>query len=86
MAKKEAAWKQNQQKKTKSQDKEQSAQERGTKTDLVELYMTSDYRDQAKAGQVWMTDAEKAAELIKLNRAQAYDPENEQHATAPRAN
>jgi hypothetical protein len=32
--------------------------------------MKTDYMDEAKTGQVWETDVAKAAELVKLKRAE----------------
>lgn len=36
----------------------------------VKVRMLTDYRDLVKKGEVWETDSEKAAELVKLHRAE----------------
>jgi len=84
---KQAVWQANQQKETGASERGQvrslDSQPLG---DNVELFMFSNYRDVAKAGQIWTTDAVKAAELVKLGRAQIYDSTNKKHANASRAN
>lgn len=75
MGGKKPAWTEHQQKETKSKTREEAKGESKTKkaSTKVKLYMLSDYRDVAKKGKVWETDAEKAEELIKLKRAEKYD-------------
>jgi len=43
------------------------------KVELVKIKMRTNYRDVAKSGEVYETDAEKAAELIRLGRAEAIE-------------
>lgn len=62
-------WKKAQQKETASKDSEEHLNEQAPATGLVQIMMKTDYRDVAKAGQVWETDAKKAAELVSLGRA-----------------
>jgi hypothetical protein len=64
-------WKKNQQKKTGASDQESrgAAQETG----MVKIKMITGYREFAKAGDIWETDVEKAAELVKLGRAKYLD-------------
>jgi len=88
MAKKKPAsqkpdWTKHQQKQTGSQTREQKTQEskQSAKETTVKVFMKTDYRDVVKKGQVFETDADKAAELIKLNRAVAYDSKNHKKAT-----
>lgn len=63
------AWKKAQQKQTEPKDSEDHLNEQAPATGLVQIKMKTDYRDVAKAGQVWETDAKKAAELVSLGRA-----------------
>lgn len=65
------AWKNAQQKQTKSKDSDQRAAEATpTPEGRVKLKMHSDYRDVAKKGDEWETDEEKGAELVRLGRAE----------------
>lgn len=68
--KKTPAWKNAQQKTTGAQNNDDRANKPKDPTELVKILMKTDYREVVKAGQVWETDAEKAAELVKLNRAE----------------
>lgn len=61
-------WKENQQKETNAIENEDREPVKNAKT--VKVKMKSDYRDVAKNGQVYETDADKAAELVKLGRAE----------------
>lgn len=72
---KKPAWTKHQGKETSSKTREQAKTESKSnkKANTVKLYMLSDYRDVAKKGDVWETDADKAEELIKLKRAEKYD-------------
>lgn len=60
-------WKKNQQKQTKASDQESRGAAKPT--GMVKLKMITGYREFAKAGDIWETDSEKAAELVKLGRA-----------------
>lgn len=62
-----AAWKDNQQKETKSGSAESNKPE---KVKTIKIRMLSNYRDVAKRGDVWKTDSEKAAELVRMGRAE----------------
>ena len=62
-------WKNKQQKNTGSQEHSNKGGADAEVLDLVKVLMKSDYRDVAKKGEVYETDAEKAAELVKLGRA-----------------
>lgn len=64
------AWKAAQQKETKSKDSEAHLDSQQPKEGMVKIKMKTDYRDVAKAGKVWETDAAKAAELVGLDRAE----------------
>ncbi len=68
MAKKTPAWKKAQQQETGAQNSERRASKPAEGT--VRIRMKSDYRDVAKAGDIYETDAAKADELIKLGRAE----------------
>lgn len=70
--KKTPAWKQNQQKETKPKNREERKEE--VQSELVKIRMNTDYRDVAKRGDIYETDAEKAEELVRLGRAE-YLPE-----------
>ena len=62
-------WQKAQQKETVAKDSsEHHAEAKPGK--LVAVKMLTPYRDVAKAGDVWKTDAGKAAELVKLGRAE----------------
>ena len=63
------AWTGNQQKSTDAKDSSDRANESVTPGAMVKIKMKTDYRDVAKAGQVWETDAAKAKELVDLGRA-----------------
>ena len=62
-------WKENQQKQTSAKDQSDRDVEQGTAKG-VKVLMKTDYRDVAKAGQTVEFDAEKAAELVRLGRAE----------------
>lgn len=66
---KQAGWKQNQQKQTGSTDQESREALKG-KVGMVTVKMRTAYRDIAKAGDIVEFDAEKAEELVRLNRAE----------------
>lgn len=75
-AKKQPAWKESQQKNTEAKNNDDRAEEaQSSNTDRVSIKMRTDYRDVAKAGHVWETDREKAAELVRLGRADYVDAE-----------
>lgn len=61
-------WKENQQKETNAVEQETRQNVSNAKT--VKVKMKTDYRDVAKAGEVYETDSEKAAELVRLGRAE----------------
>lgn len=63
------AWKKNQQKETKPKNREDRKNEQ-VPTELVKIRMNTDYRDVAKRGDIYETDAEKAEELVRLGRAE----------------
>lgn len=65
-------WKENQQKETQAidSDQRQDAQEKVSKAKVVKVKMKTSYRDIAKTGDVVEFDVEKAAELVRLNRAE----------------
>lgn len=62
-----AAWKDNQQKETKSGSAESN---KPAEAKFIKIRMLSNYRDVAKRGDVWKTDTEKAEELVKMGRAE----------------
>ncbi len=64
------AWKKAQQKETAAKNTDDHLNEQAPKGGTVKIKMKTDYRDVAKAGQVWETDASKAAELVELGRAE----------------
>lgn len=65
------AWKEHQGEETKPENNDtRAARTETAKVKLVSVRMKTDYRDVAKAGEVYKTDAAKAAELVKLNRAE----------------
>jgi len=68
MAKK-AGWKENQQKQTGVTTQESREQSKDI-TEMVAVKMRTAYRDIAKPGDIVEFDAEKAAELVRLNRAE----------------
>jgi len=76
------SWTDHQQKKGVTKTREQKSKESKTeaKTSLVKVFMTSNYRDIVKNGEVFETDGEKAAELIRLKRAVAYDVKKHKNA------
>lgn len=61
------AWKQHQQKTTGANDNHTKVGVQSHR--MMKIRMNTDYRDIAKRGDVWETDEEKAAELVRLNRA-----------------
>lgn len=61
-----AGWTRNQQRQTGSVVREPSER---AKTNSVKILMKTAYRDEVKAGDVYVTDAEKAEQLVKLGRA-----------------
>lgn len=68
--KKAPDWKQHQGKTIGKADNETRNKKKEAKKDeKVKILMLTDYRDEAKAGQEWETDAEKAEELVRLKRA-----------------
>lgn len=69
--KKQPAWKASQQKQTGATNQESRATEaKKHAPKKVKILMKSDYMDQAKTGDTWSTDEEKAAELVRLGRAE----------------
>jgi hypothetical protein len=62
-------WKENQQKQTSAKDSDQRDSEKET-AQLVKIRLLTDYRDVAKKGDVADFDEEKAAELVRLGRAE----------------
>lgn len=62
-------WQKAQQKETAAKDSEAHLTPKdGAKP--VKIKMKTDYMDVAKKGDTWTTDAEKAAELVRLDRAE----------------
>lgn len=61
-------WKDNQQKETNAVEQETRQNVQGVKT--VKVKMKTGYRDVAKVGDIYETDAEKAEELVRLGRAE----------------
>lgn len=80
MAKKDAkkttnnapAWKQAQQKQTKPEKAKERESVVGKPNNRM-IKMRTSYRHFAKAGDVWETDESKAAELVRLGRAEYVD-------------
>lgn len=67
---KEPAWKKAQQKETTSKNSDQREEEKKKEGSYqVKVKMKTDYRDVAKKGDSWVTDSEKADELVRLGRA-----------------
>lgn len=64
------AWKAAQQKETAAKDTTDHTAAAAPAEGKVRIKMKTDYRDVAKAGQVWETDAGKAKELVELGRAE----------------
>ncbi len=65
------AWKQAQQKETAAKGSEDHLNEQSpAQGGTVKIRMKTDYRDLAKTGDIWETDAAKAAELVSLGRAE----------------
>lgn len=64
------AWAANQQKSTDAKGSEERAAEAVVPGEMVKIKMKTDYRDVAKAGDVWETDGAKAKELVDLGRAE----------------
>lgn len=52
------------------QKRESIMKEADTKTKLVKVKMFYDYRNEAKSGDIYETDPEKAAQLVRLRRAE----------------
>lgn len=64
-------WVRHQQSEVNAKDSDQREKEAKTEgNQSVAIKMKTDYCDVAKAGDVWTTDAEKAQELVTLNRAE----------------
>lgn len=64
-------WTKHQQSEVNAKDSDQREKEaRVNENTQVAIKMKTDYRDVAKAGDVWTTDAQKAQELVQLNRAE----------------
>lgn len=59
--------------KSKSQQKRETVQK--SASGLVKVRLLSNYRDEAKAGSIYETDAPKAKELVALGRAEYIDNE-----------
>lgn len=65
------AWVKNQQREVNSiNSEERLAQNEEKKAEQVTIRMSTNYRDVAKAGELYTTDAVKAEELVNLGRAQ----------------
>ena len=62
-------WQKAQQKETAAKDSEAHLSPKGG-AKPVKIKMKTDYMDVAKKGDTWTTDAEKAAELVRLDRAE----------------
>lgn len=58
---------------TKTREEAVKSSEKAKKVELVKVVMVTDYRDAAKAGQVYSVDQFKADELVRLGRARIYD-------------
>lgn len=67
--KKTPAWKQAQQKQTKPEKAKERSEVVGKPNNRM-IKMRTSYRHFAKAGDVWETDESKAAELVRLGRAE----------------
>jgi len=72
-------WKENQQKQTSAKDSDQRDSEKET-AQLVKVRLLADYRDVAKKGDVAEFDEEKAAELVRLGRAEYVSKKKEEPA------
>lgn len=62
-------WKNQQQKNTGTKNSDERAKEAG-KPKTATIKLKTNYRDVAKTGDTWTTDAEKADELVRLGRAE----------------
>lgn len=62
-------WQKAQQKETASKDSEAHLAPKSADK-KVKIKMKTDYRDVAKKGDTWTTDAAKAEELVRLDRAE----------------
>lgn len=80
------AWKDHQQKETQPKNNEDREKQNKTETGtVVKVRMLTDYRDVAKTGEVYATDAQKAEELVKLGRAEYLKKDIKKSADEPDA-